>query len=237
MQSRYYDPEVGRFLNADDVDYIGFSGTEVSYNLFLYCENNPINGIDYWGNISLDSIKKFFEDLLNGLKNEIQNYLDSLIVLKNGRVHVSNSIISAAFDTIISIILIGKVYKTAEKVLGYFMEKIAKKEPTKIYNLLHTVLTMLKNKHILKFLVKKILKKFGLKSSLVSTVIDDFVSFFINNKVKILNKISVYASAFSSVGGFLAFIMDCTDGYSAADGYYTLRMLKYKEANKKTRRG
>ena len=39
LQSRYYDPETGRFLNADDVDHLGASGMVLSFNLFAYCEN------------------------------------------------------------------------------------------------------------------------------------------------------------------------------------------------------
>lgn len=50
LQSRYYDPEIGRFINADDVRYLGASEKELSYNTFLYCENNPINFIDVFGN-------------------------------------------------------------------------------------------------------------------------------------------------------------------------------------------
>lgn len=50
LQSRYYDPEVGRFINCDDVNYIGVSDTVVSYNSFAYCENNPVNYIDPYGN-------------------------------------------------------------------------------------------------------------------------------------------------------------------------------------------
>ena len=52
LQSRYYDPETGRFLNADDVHYIGTTQTELSYNPFAYCENDPVNNSDqsgYWG--------------------------------------------------------------------------------------------------------------------------------------------------------------------------------------------
>ena len=49
LRSRYYDPEVGRFINADDTDYLGYDATPVSLNLFAYCENNPVNGIDYDG--------------------------------------------------------------------------------------------------------------------------------------------------------------------------------------------
>lgn len=46
LQSRYYDPEIGRFINCDDVNYIGITELELSYNPFAYCENNPVNGWD-----------------------------------------------------------------------------------------------------------------------------------------------------------------------------------------------
>jgi RHS repeat-associated protein len=51
LQSRYYDPTSGRFINADDTAYIGATGTVLSTNLFTYCENNAINKVDstgYW---------------------------------------------------------------------------------------------------------------------------------------------------------------------------------------------
>ena len=34
LQSRYYDPQLGRFINADDPKYMGIDGTLQSYNLF-----------------------------------------------------------------------------------------------------------------------------------------------------------------------------------------------------------
>lgn len=46
LNSRYYDPNVGRFLNADGQLNDGVLG----YNLFAYCENNPVNYIDPTGN-------------------------------------------------------------------------------------------------------------------------------------------------------------------------------------------
>ncbi len=49
LQSRYYDPETGRFLNADDAEYIGYSGEKLSYNAFAYCENNAVCWLDYSG--------------------------------------------------------------------------------------------------------------------------------------------------------------------------------------------
>jgi len=47
--SRYYDPETGRWINADSV-MSGVSGTVQGYNLFAYCMNNPINMDDSSGN-------------------------------------------------------------------------------------------------------------------------------------------------------------------------------------------
>ena len=47
LQSRYYDPEVGRFLNADGI--LGANNDMLSYNLFAYCGNNPVNMADETG--------------------------------------------------------------------------------------------------------------------------------------------------------------------------------------------
>ena len=56
LQSRYYDPATGRFLNADDTAYIGASGTILGYSLFAYCENNPVSYMDSTGNWLLQAI-------------------------------------------------------------------------------------------------------------------------------------------------------------------------------------
>ena len=48
LQSRYYNPEIGRFINADDPAYLG-SGGFASFNLFSYCGNNPVMGYDPYG--------------------------------------------------------------------------------------------------------------------------------------------------------------------------------------------
>ena len=58
LQSRYYDPEVGRFLNADDTAYLGADGTQLSYNLFAYCKNNPVMGYDPTGHWDWDLFGK-----------------------------------------------------------------------------------------------------------------------------------------------------------------------------------
>ena len=44
LQSRYYNPETGRFINADSYALTG-QGV-LSGNMFAYCDNNPITRID-----------------------------------------------------------------------------------------------------------------------------------------------------------------------------------------------
>ena len=49
LQSRYYDPAVGRFVNADDPIIAEFSSGKTSHGIFAYCENEPTLNADYQG--------------------------------------------------------------------------------------------------------------------------------------------------------------------------------------------
>ena len=53
LQSRYYNPELCRFISADSISYLGADGTPVSYNLFAYCGNNPVNNVDPSGELAI----------------------------------------------------------------------------------------------------------------------------------------------------------------------------------------
>lgn len=59
LQSRYYDPEIGRFINADEQIN---DGSVLGTNLFAYCFNNPVNMVDYDGRepITLTCIGIYF---------------------------------------------------------------------------------------------------------------------------------------------------------------------------------
>ncbi len=58
LNSRYYDPQVGRFINADELTFLGANGSVLSYNLYSYCMNDPINRFDMDGNWSLPNWAK-----------------------------------------------------------------------------------------------------------------------------------------------------------------------------------
>ena len=50
VSSRYYDPEVGRWLNADIPETLSADFENITqYNLFAYCFNNPVNMSDETG--------------------------------------------------------------------------------------------------------------------------------------------------------------------------------------------
>jgi len=51
LQSRYYNPIVGRFVNADDAEYLNAIDNPVTFNLFFYCNNIPISHADFNGEL------------------------------------------------------------------------------------------------------------------------------------------------------------------------------------------
>ena len=69
LQSRYYDPETGRFINEDN----NFSNN----NLFMYCANNPVNSVDtngqHWYFLWLDDLINDFVEAINELLTCVSN--------------------------------------------------------------------------------------------------------------------------------------------------------------------
>ena len=78
LNSRYYDPETGRFLNADDPAYIGDSG--IGGNLYAYCGNNAVNDSDPGGSISFQQVV----DIVLGALGLVCGYLSLAKVKRMG---------------------------------------------------------------------------------------------------------------------------------------------------------
>ena len=62
LQTRYYDPEIGRFISQDSIDYADPEAIN-GLNLYAYCLNNPIMAIDPDG-----TIPKWLGWLISGLQ-------------------------------------------------------------------------------------------------------------------------------------------------------------------------
>ena len=45
LKTRYYDPEIGRFMTIDDISYLDPDSIN-GLNMYAYCLNNPIKGYD-----------------------------------------------------------------------------------------------------------------------------------------------------------------------------------------------
>ena len=54
LHSRYYDPEIGRFINADGYD--STSQGVIGHNMFAYCSNNPVRYCDFEGSRPIDAL-------------------------------------------------------------------------------------------------------------------------------------------------------------------------------------
>jgi len=59
LQSRYYDPETGRFINGDMPEFAIIGQTVLGHNLYAYCENQPVSRIDYSGHSWVSQIALF----------------------------------------------------------------------------------------------------------------------------------------------------------------------------------
>ena len=67
LQSRYYNPEWGRFINADA--FVSTGQGILGNNMFAYCRNNPVRRIDISGTLDYECDEES-EDLASGNRND-----------------------------------------------------------------------------------------------------------------------------------------------------------------------
>ena len=72
VSSRYYDPEIGRFISADGA-ISGVGGDIRGYNLYSYCFNNPVNMSDPDGNWP-----KWVSKIGNAVKNTVKTVVKAV---------------------------------------------------------------------------------------------------------------------------------------------------------------
>ena len=71
LQSRYYDPAVKRFINADSL--VGANKDILGNNVFAYCSNNPVNYSDPTGH-------GIIRDAWNWVKEKAELYWNKLVL-------------------------------------------------------------------------------------------------------------------------------------------------------------
>ena len=75
LQSRYYDPIIKRFINADSQFSTDLTG---GLNLFAYCGNNPVNRVDYsgefWGLVFIALATAFIAFTFTSSQNQAPHY-------------------------------------------------------------------------------------------------------------------------------------------------------------------
>jgi len=123
LQSRYYNPEVGRFVNCDEVSYLEINELWLSYNLYAYCENEPINNGDHSGKWLLRVICSVAAGaVFGGVALAICNLL-KLTKKQKKRISLAFSALGVLLGALLGVKVITKV---APKLIKWF-KKIEKK--------------------------------------------------------------------------------------------------------------
>ena len=117
LQSRYYNGSWGRFINSDAV--IGQPGDILSFNMFAYCHNNPVNMSDdsgYWPKW-LKTVAKAVKKAVNKVVKKVKNVYNA----------VKTKVVSRFKDTVK-----GLVQGAGDNVVGKAISKQLTKSTTDI---------------------------------------------------------------------------------------------------------
>ncbi|MFZ2258134.1 MAG: RHS repeat-associated core domain-containing protein, partial [Clostridiaceae bacterium] len=81
LQSRYYNPEIGRFINADNIENVDNINLLTS-NLFAYCLNNPINMSDGDGKaaVFMQNLSYYGESYVIPVMNKLLAAITGIVV-------------------------------------------------------------------------------------------------------------------------------------------------------------
>ncbi len=82
LQSRYYDPDLGRFISADDFSYVDTSH-KLNVNAYSYCWNSPIALEDAEGttpqiSIDLSALQPLVEDATTVIKAGLNKFAENI---------------------------------------------------------------------------------------------------------------------------------------------------------------
>lgn len=122
LNQRYYNPEWGRFINADTL--IGQQGDLLGHNLFTYCQNNPVMMYDPSG---CGGIFSMLDSLLSGNEGGFLGALFSTAVVVTAVV-----VVGALTGGVGAVAIAGAVAGFAGSVGGQAIEDAVNGEPITI---------------------------------------------------------------------------------------------------------
>ncbi len=102
LQSRYYDPTIGRFINADVPELATIDQNVISHNLFAYCGNDSVNFSDEFGYVRYKTKNKTINKFIDKIEKLIPNiysddfYAKEKTILKIGTTNLGVKFIIGA---------------------------------------------------------------------------------------------------------------------------------------------
>jgi len=93
VNSRYYDPGVGRWINGDN-QISGIGGDIRGYNLYAYCLNNPVNMSDLsgkWPEWIKNSAKSIIKNIAKPIIDSIQKSLSKINATHSQGINISGT--------------------------------------------------------------------------------------------------------------------------------------------------
>ena len=95
LQSRYYSPDLMRFISQDDVKLSNAQGEPLGSNLYAYCLNNPVNYSDLYGtwvlSVGFEGQAAFVLGIYAGIAINIDGYWNVFITYTIGFAIITNA--------------------------------------------------------------------------------------------------------------------------------------------------
>ena len=126
LQSRYYDPNTGRFINADAATYVAIDGTVLSCNIFAYCRNSPSSSLDNSGCNSAAIAQGSYQwaYMLSAIVPAVAAAKLAIVAaIKSALAFLWNVLVVVGLVLVV-IILIAAICATAAKVLSLVQEAV-----------------------------------------------------------------------------------------------------------------
>lgn len=119
LQSRYYNPVVGRFVNTDLIEIVAFDQNVMSHDLFAYCENEPVFNCDFYGYVKTRmSVKQTLIFGIIGLVVNLVKYGTNIF-----RIFKCSS--AATIQKVILSIVFLLPTKAVQELVKYYVKNIA----------------------------------------------------------------------------------------------------------------